>query len=578
MTAHNVAAYLVPTADPHLSEYVADHWKTGRWASGFTGSAGTLVLLADQAGLWTDGRYFIQAEQELTGSGIDLFKWKMPGVPEIADWLCAQLPAGSTIGVDGRQLSADQGRRWQQQFEEHELTLRGDLDLITPIWIDRPALTFNPIRQHNVHFAGKTVAEKLTEIQQEMAKKKADCYLISSLYDIAWLFNLRGSDITHCPVFNGYALIESQRTKLFLATDQVSTEIKQALEQDGIDLFPYETCSDALSSLPPESTIFVDLQRTNFFLTEHLSHQTRLITGKELTARPKALKNETQLKHWHRISILDGIAMVRFLKWLEENRTVTECEAADQLERVRRSHPECLDLSFSSISAYGPNAAMMHYSPRPTACATLQPRGLYLIDSGGQYEGGTTDITRTWALGPLSNEEKTDYTLTLKGLIQLSACRFLKGATGANLDVLARQPLWEAGIDYKCGTGHGVGHFLNVHEGPQNFSQSMKSDAELEPGMVITIEPGVYKQGRHGIRLENMVEVVEHQQTESGTFYTFKPLTCCPIDTAPLKIELLAPRDIDYLNAYHQQVFNLLSPHLTPTEKDWLARKTAAIH
>ena len=578
MEQHRIDAYIVPGADPHQTEYVHPHWRSREWISGFTGSAGTAVILPRQAGLWVDGRYFIQAEAELKGSGIDLFKMQMPGVPELIDWVCGQVPTGGTVAVDGRLITVAQARKTEQKLKKKKARLATDLDLITGLWKDRPALPVHPARLHPVEFSGRTTADKLAEIRDAMREQEADTYLLSSLYDIAWLFNVRGGDTPMCPVLTAYALVEKERATLFVDEAKLTDEVRAALNSDGVETAPYDAVWAALERLPAASALYLCEDRVSAGLFGRVS--CRVVKGKELTALPKACKNKTELEQWARVLELDGVAMVRFWKWLEREvpeGDITECTAADRLEALRRECAECVDLSFKSISAYGANAAMMHYFPRPETCAVLEPKGFYLIDSGGQYLGGTTDITRTLAMGALSDEQKKDYTLVLKGVINLSRARFLKGSAGNHLDILARQPLWEQGLDYKCGTGHGVGYYLNVHEGPQNISPQKRSDTPLEPGMVLTIEPGVYKEGRHGIRTENMVAVEEDCATESGTFYRFRTLTLCPIDTTPLKPELLSPVEIEWLNAYHQTVREGLSPHLSREEVEWLDARTQPI-
>jgi Xaa-Pro aminopeptidase len=574
-------AFIVPTADPHQSEYVHDHWKCREWISGFAGSAGTVAVLRNEAGLWTDGRYFIQAEQELKDSGITLFKMQMPSVPELIDWICDNVPENGTVGVDGRLITVKQAKEWEAKLKERNIRLVTDLDLITRIWKDRPTQPTASAFLHDIEYAGQSTKEKLIAIRAAMREKEADTYLLTSLYDIAWLFNLRGGDIPHCPVVMAYALITIDGARIFMDEAKLPSDVYSALDADGIDASPYADIFKTLEQLPETGTVYLDDARVNTRLRQSIPAACHVISGKDLTDLPKARKNQTQLEQWRRVHLLDGMAMVRFWMWLEKTMvqgSVNECAAADRLEQLRRSHPECIDLSFPSISAYGPNAAIVHYSPRPESCAVLEPNGLYLIDSGGQYAGGTTDITRTIALGDLTDEERTDYTLTLKGLINLSSARFLKGSAGNNLDVLARQPLWEHGLDYKHGTGHGVGHFLNVHEGPQNFSQHTRSDTPLETGMVITIEPGVYKEGRHGIRIENMVCVEHERETDSGIFLSLKELTFFPIDTTPLKTELLSDRELQWLDSYHRTVFEKLSPLLDDQEVEWLRNKTLPLH
>jgi Xaa-Pro aminopeptidase len=578
MEQYRIDAYIVPSADPHQTEYVHPHWRIREWISGFTGSVGTVVITPRQAGLWADGRYFIQAENELKGSGIDLFKMQMPGVPELIDWVCEQVPAGGTVGVDGRLVTVAQVSSLEEKLKKNQVRLATDLDLIAGLWKDRPALPVHPARLHPVGLSGRSTAGKLSEIRDAMREQAADAYLLSSLYDIAWLFNIRGEDTPMCPILTAYALVETKRATLFVDEAKIPDEVGRTLASDGVETAPYDAVWSVLGKRPSASTLYLCEDRVSFSLRARVP--CKVVTGPELTALPKARKNKTELENWLRVQELDGVAMVRFWRWLEDEMPggqVTECSAADRLEAFRRACAECVDLSFKSISGYGSNAAMMHYFAKPETCAKLEPKGFYLIDSGGQYDGGTTDITRTFALGELSDEQRFDYTLVLKGVINLSRTRFLKGSAGNNLDVLARQPLWEHGLDYKCGTGHGVGYYLNVHEGPQNFSQTKKSDTPLEPGMILTIEPGVYKEGRHGIRTENMVVVEEDCESESGTFYRFRTLTLCPIDTAPLQPELMSATEIKWLNEYHQTVQETLSPHLSGEEVAWLENKTRAV-
>jgi len=577
MAQRQFDAYIVPSADPHQSEYAHAHWKSREWISGFTGSAGSVAILTDSAGLWTDGRYFIQAEQQLEGTGIALFKMRTPEVPSLIDFVFENVPARGVVAIDGRLLTAREAKEWQKKLDKKEIQLVLDCDLISELWLGRPPVSDAPIHLHDIEYTGCSTADKLAEIRTAMDEKDTEHYLISFLYDIAWLFNIRGDDIPRCPVVASYALLSADSAQLFIDEAKISVAVRAELSASGVSVLPYSAIADALKALPNNESIYLDDRRINAFLRQCIPEGCTTIKGADLTDLPKARKNTVQLENWAKIQEFDGAAMVRFWKWIEEQLPqggLTECSAADHLAMLRTSHPECVDLSFDSISAYGPNAAMMHYSPQPETCATLEPSGFYLIDSGGQYPGGTTDITRTFTLGELTEEQRTDYTLVLQGVIGLSRVRFLKGATGSGLDILARQPQWERGMDYKCGTGHGVGYYLNVHEGPQNFSQSKESTTPLEPGMVITIEPGIYKEGRHGIRIENMVVVETDIENESGTFYRLAAMTLCPIDTAPLQLDLMTAVEIDWLNAYHQTVRERLAPHLNAEENTWLETKT----
>ena len=575
MKKNGIDAYVVPSADPHQTEYAHPHWKSRAWLSGFTGSVGTVAVFQDKAGLWADGRYFIQAELELEGSAIDLFRMREEGVPELIDWLVEQVPDGGVIGIDGRLITVRNGEEWQKKLDKKNARLLTDVDLISELWMDRPALPDAPASLWPIEYAGRSVADKLGEIRKAMAGQEADAYLISSLYDINWLFNIRGDDTPYTPLLTSYALVEMDAATLFVDEVKIADEVRSALEKEGVRVAPYDAVFNQLKVLDESTVVYLCDSRVSVALRECLTCE--VVTGKDLTDLPKGRKNEVELQNWEKVHEYDGVAMVRYWKWLEENvpnGDVDEVNAADELERLRRSHPECRDISFTSISAYGPNAAMMHYSPKKGSCAEIEPKGLYLIDSGGQYQGGTTDITRTYAMGELTGEQCSDYTLVLKGVINLCSARFLKGTAGNNLDVLARQFLWEHGLDYKCGTGHGVGCYLNVHEGPQNFSQHKRSDTPLEPGMILTIEPGVYKEGRHGIRIENMVVVEHDHDTESGSFYRFATQSLCPIDTAPLRADMMSKRDIEWLNHYHAKVMDRLAPHLTYDEQKWLKRKT----
>lgn len=578
MQDRGIDAYIVPSADPHQTEYTHPHWRCRAWLTGFTGSVGTAVVLADQAGLWADGRYFIQAEKQLEGSGIDLFKMGVEGVPKLMDWICDELSEGSVVAVDGRLVTVTQARVWKRQLKERGIRLRIDADLVSELWVERPAAPSGPAALWPEACAGRSAEDKMAEFRKNLIKAGASVGLLSSIYEVNWLFNLRGGDTEHTPLLTSHALIQESSATLFADEAKITEEVRGALEVAGVEVAPYESVNEALAALPRSAKAYLAPDRVSASLREAISCD--VVEGKELTALPKARKSAVELKNWAEVHERDGVAMVRFLKWLEEEALAAgadEVVAADKLEAIRRSDPSCVDLSFTSISGYGPNGAIIHYAPQSDTCAKLEPRGLFLIDSGGQYLGGTTDITRTVALGDLTDEERTDYTLTLKGMIGLSSTRFLKGAAGNHLDVLARQPLWEHGLDYKHGTGHGVGCYLNVHEGPQNISASKLSDTPLEPGMVVTIEPGVYREGRHGIRIENMVVVEPDRETEFGTFYRFSAMTLCPIDINPIDLGLLIPQEVEWLNTYHAEVRERLTPRLRPEEQAWLAEKTTPL-
>ena len=582
MREYRVEALVLPSTDPHHSEYPAPRWQTRKWASGFTGSAGTLVLTARQAGLWTDGRYFIQAEAELAGSGIVLFKIREPGVPTVNEWLAKTLKAGGTVAFDGQLFPLAAVRDMQKAFAPKRLNLRTDVDFAGLAWSGRPPPPRGGAVLFDAKYAGQGRVEKFAAVREKLAEKKADCLLLSSLDDIAWLFNIRGSDTANNPVVIAHAVLGRRQALLFVDAVKFAPEAVAELAADGVELRPYEDARAWLKALPARQAVCLNPNRISGALADALPKRVRLVEeAVDITTHLKSVKNPTENMHLRKASVLDGAAVVKFFAWLERalaaGETVTEHSAGEKLAQFRRLAPECRGDSFNVICGYQANAAMMHYSAVPDSAARLEPCGLFLVDSGGQYSEGTTDTTRTFALGPVSAEARRDFTLVLKAVIALSRARFLAGTTGTHLDVLARAPLWAEGMDYKCGTGHGVGFYLNVHEGPHSFSQAWNANP-LKAGMNITIEPGVYKAGKHGIRTENMVLVTEDGGTESGEFLRFETLTVCPIDTAPLLPGLLTPVECDWLNEYHRQVRERLLPLLPElADRDWLERKTAPI-
>jgi len=578
MQKKNLDAYIVLDTDPHQSEYTAANWKMREWISGFTGSNGTVVILKDQAALWTDHRYIIQAQNELSPTDYALFIIGEKKDPTIEEWLYKHLPSGGKIGVNGEQITIDQANRWQKKWKKKKIQLVFDQDVITSLWTDRPQPHSTPIIEHPLKYAGESVAKKLIALRKDLQKKRATHYLLSCLYDIAWLFNVRANDLPHSPVVRAYALISQKEATLFLQEENLTASAKTMLKKNVITHQPYSNIKKVLSNLPKKSRLYFDPKQTTISLEEAISCQT--IKGPELTTLPKAIKNKTQIKAWKEVHLIDAVALIRFWKWLEETlpkQSINEWNAAKKIDQLRLSNPNCKELSFTTISAYGANAAIVHYAPQKKTNSRLKQQGLYLLDSGGQYFGGTTDVTRTFALGKTTPQERQDYTLVLKGLIQLSSAQFPKETTGANLDILARQALWKENLDFKHGTGHGVGYYLNVHEGPQSFSQNPKNTTPLKAGMVITIEPGIYRKNSHGIRLENMVYIQNAKENEFGLFQEIKTLTCVPIDTTPINIKLLTPFECDWINQYHKTILNKLTPLLSLDEKKWLAKKTAPI-
>lgn len=579
MRDKGIDAYIIPSSDPHQGEYVPEHFKARAFISGFTGSAGTVVVTQDKAGLWTDGRYYIQAEKQLKGSGIVLFKAAQLNVPSYADWTFDQLSKGQCVGFDGRLFSTSMVKEMKEKFDKKNIKINKKYDLINEIWTDRPQVPDEPIYIHEVRFAGKTALEKLNEVRCEMDKMGVNYYLLSSLDDIAWLFNLRGNDIINNPVFIAFSLISMDKAWLFIDEKKVTTEVEEELKKSEIYIEDYNNIKKRLTALRKGDKILFDPNKVNIDLSDAINREVQRVNGDNITTKLKSIKNSTEIKNLRNCQVKDGVAMVKFLFWLDRNvgsGEVTEISASDMLYKYRSEQQYFKGLSFDTIAGYKDHAAMMHYKAAPETQYGLKAEGMYLVDSGGQYLDGTTDITRTIVLGRLTEEEKRDFTLVLKGHIALATAKFLYGATGSNLDVLARQPIWEAGIDYKCGTGHGVGYMLNVHEGPQNISQRPNT-VILEPGMIITNEPGIYKEGKYGIRTENMMLVVSDEETEFGQFMKFESITYCPIDLDGIDAGMLTEKEKQWLNSYHKKVYDLISPHLNEDERKWLEKETREI-
>ena len=579
MTHHSLSAWLLPSADPHASEYTPEHWQGRTWASGFTGSAGTLVVLQDQAGLWTDGRYHIQAAAQLANSGIDLFKAGLPATPSIIDWLVATLPEGARIGFDGRVISHRFKKDLLAKCEAKHIELCGEHDLLNVAWPDRPGLPTDPIFELPLEFAGTSRPEKLAQLRADMKKRGVNTQLITTLDDIAWLYNFRGSDIPYCPIALAYALVTEDQAWLFINNNKVPTALKQAFEADGITLAGYGDIDQVLADLPATSHILFDPAKANSHLVSLLPSACRTEEGVLSSTHLKAQKNAVEIAQAKVCHQKDGAAVSQFLHWLELNvgqGDVSELSAAAKLQSLRENIDPFRGLSFNTIAGYGANGAMMHYAADEESNTTIGSDNFFLVDSGGQYWDGTTDITRTQSYGPLSEGQRRDYTLVVKAHIQLCLAKFLKGTRGVQLDMLARQPLWREAINFGCGTGHGVGSYLNVHEGPHNISTHF-TDEPLLPGMLVTNEPGIYRSGEHGVRIENIMLVVEAEESEFGQFYQFEQLTLCPIDTKPLLLAMLLDEELDYLNKYHRQVFEGLSSQLDAAGVAWLKEKTKAV-
>lgn len=580
MKERGIKAYIIPTYDPHQSEYIADHYKTRVWISGFTGSAGTVVVTEDEAILWTDGRYFIQAEKELEGSEIQLYKMGIPGFPTYMEWLRDNLNDGDSLGFDGKIFPQEDVKRLEKEIGQKDIQFIDEYDLVGELWTDRPSKPKGKAFVHDVKYAGKTAREKIEEVREEMAKKGADYFLLGSLDDIAWLYNIRGRDIACNPVVISYALISKDEAWWFVDGDKLDDEVKSHLEENGIAIDEYDRVIDYVKDIKKGSKVFLDPARINRWLYKGIPEECEIVEGTNITSQLKGIKNSTEIENQKNAYIKDGVALVKFLYWLDNNVgkiNITEVSAAEKLEEFRKEQEGFIEPSFDTIAAYKENAAMMHYKAEEgKSNYDLKKEGMFLIDSGGQYLDGTTDITRTIVLGDITQEEKRDFTLTLKGHINLIGARFLYGATGSNLDVLARYPLWQEGIDYKSGTGHGIGFLLNVHEGPHRISP-IPNNVRLEKGMVVTIEPGVYRAGKYGIRIENVAVVVEDIETDSGQFMKFETISYCPIDLEAVDVEMLTDKERKWLNDYHKEVYEKLSPFLNEEEKEWLKNKTRRV-
>lgn len=579
MKENKIDAYIIPSFDAHQSEYVADHWKSRQWISGFTGSAGTVVITLDDAGLWTDGRYYIQAEKQLEGSGIRLFKMADLGVPSYTEWLKDTLTEGSTVGFDGSVFSVDLFKGMEKAFKSKNINIKIEKDLIDEIWKDRPEIPKELVFLHGIKYAGKSRVEKLNKVRTNMSSKGANYYLLTSLDDIAWLLNIRGNDVPNNPVVISNVLVGEDKCYLFVDASKVTHDVTLGLETDGIEIKGYNEIHQILNQLTIDDSVIFDANKTSISMYNSINSDAAKIEEPNITTALKAIKNEVEIENLRNCQVSDGLAMVKFIKWLKESVTkekITEISAQEMLESFRRQQDLFVEPSFDTIAGYKDHAAMMHYKATKETQYTLKDEGFFLVDSGGQYFNGTTDTTRTIVLGKLTEEEKRDFTLVLKGNIALSSVKFLEGATGSSLDVLARQPIWEYGLDYKCGTGHGVGFFLNVHEGPQGFRKEPNS-VKLEKGMVITNEPGIYKEGKHGVRTENIMLVVEEEKTEFGQFMSFEAITYCPIDLDGIDKDMLTDKEKKWLNDYHKMVYKKLSPYLDDEHKSWLKKETREI-
>ncbi|MCU4157683.1 aminopeptidase P family protein [Carboxylicivirga sp. A043] len=579
MATLGVDAYIIPSADPHLSEYPSEHWKFREWISGFTGSAGTVVVTNESAGLWTDSRYFLQAEEQLEDSGIDLFKMGEANVPDYKEWLSVHLNAGCVVGINGKTITINEYRELAKKLKKVDIRLDGKVSLDDDIWEGRPPMPEEDIFELDTKYCGLSRTDKIALIREKMKAQGATHYIIASLDEIAWALNFRGKDILYNPLFHSYLIITENQVNLFIDPHKLTSSIGKQLAIEDIKVNLYDDFYEFLKDMLPDSIVLIDPDRTNSTILSNLPSQSAKIEQVSLITNFKAQKNEVEVENFRKAMVKDGVAMVKFLHWLDSTigkETITEFSAAKKLSAYRVEQENYHGDSFNTISGYAGNGAIVHYAVQEATAAELEPKGLYLIDSGGQYSEGTTDITRTIALGSLTDEEKKDFTLVLKGHIGLDNAVFPTGTRGVHIDILARQAMWQHGINYGHGTGHGIGHFLCVHEGPQSI-RPQDNGVEIKEGMISSNEPGIYKSGKHGIRIENLILTSKAKETEFGSFLKFETLTLCPIDTRAIDISLLNQTEIDWLNNYHQKVFNLLAPFLPQQEKEWLENSTKAI-
>lgn len=584
MSEKNIDAYIIPSSDNHQSEYVGDHFKCREFISGFTGSAGTVVVTMEEAGLWTDGRYFIQAEKELEGSTIKLFKMGEEGVPTTEEYLYEFLKDGKTLGFDGRVICAKEGINLEKKLAKKNIKIVYDYDLVGMIWNDRPALSTAKAFLLDVKYAGETFSSKLNRVRESMKEKNANVHVITTLDDIAWLLNIRGGDVKFNPVVLSYALITLDKVYLFVDESKLNEEILNELSKENVEIKPYNDIYEFIKTLDKNDRILLDSTKINYAILNNIPSEVEKVDEFNPTMFMKAQKNPIELENIRNSHVKDGVAFTKFMYWLKNNVgkiEISELSASKKLEDLRREQEGFIEPSFGTIAGYRDHAAMMHYSATKESDAKLEASDLFLIDSGGQYFDGTTDITRTIALGKINDELKKHFTAVARGMINLSMAKFLYGVRGYNLDILARRPMWNMGIDYKCGTGHGIGFLLNVHEAPNGFRWRIIPDrfdsAVLEEGMVTTNEPGIYVEGSHGIRTENELVVRKAEKNEYGQFMEFEVVTLAPIDLDAIDPEEMNKEEKAYLNWYHELVYNKVSPFLTEDEKAWLKEYTKAI-
>ncbi len=583
MAQHHIDAYLIPTSDFHESEYVGEHFGCRTFITGFTGSAGTAVVTAKEAGLWTDGRYFVQAAKELEGSGFELHKMGQEDVLTVEEYLAKMLPQGGVLGFDGRVVNGQLGKVLKDKLEDKQVNFSCEEDLVGQIWEDRPNLPARPVWILEEKYAGKSAVQKIAELRESMKKVKATVHILTTLDDIVWLLNIRGNDVPYNPVVLSYVVVTEKEFFLFINEQTLDQKVQNYLKELKVTIKPYNDIYQFVKSFYNER-ILLETSKTNYAILSSLDSSNTMIDNMNPSSLAKAVKNPVEIENERRAHIKDGVAVTKFIYWLKKNIgtiPMTEISVSDHLEELRRQQEGNLGLSFHTISAYKENAAMCHYSATKESNKTLRPEGLYLIDSGGQYYEGTTDITRTVALGPITDEEREHFTLVAMSMLRLGNAKFMYGCRGISLDYIARQPLWDKGLNYNHGTGHGVGYLLNVHEGPHGIRyktvQERMDSAVLEEGMICSDEPGLYLEGSHGIRTENLMVCKKAEKNAYGQFMKFEYLTFVPIDLDALDISIMEQRDIEYLNEYHKQVYENIGPYLTDEEQDWLKEVTRSV-
>lgn len=582
MKREGIDYYYIPTADFHESEYVVEYFKARKFITGFTGSAGVAVIGQEEAWLWTDGRYFIQAAAQIEGSGFGLMKMGQEGVPTVMQYLGEKLQEGQCIGFDARVVNTNDAKEFAKIAAKKHGSLKTDKDLLDEVWTDRPALVHQPADVLKDEFNGEATASKLARVREQMEKEDAQYHIISTLDDIAWILNVRGNDIPHVPVVLSFLVIGKEDAMWFVEENALSNAVKEMAAECGITIRPYEDVYAYAATIPENSTVLLDKRKVNYRITNALSETVHIVSKANPSQLMKAIKNEIELENTRKAHLLDGIAVTKFMYWLKKNVgkiPMDEVSVSDYLQSLREQMEGYRDISFDTIAGYNANAAMMHYKAEPDTAAKLEPQGMLLVDSGGHYDTGTTDITRTFVLGPISDIQKKHFTMVVKSNLNLANVKFLYGCNGISLDVICREPIWKENLDYQCGTGHGVGYLLNVHEGPNSFRWQYRPgfDNPFEAGMITTDEPGIYLQDQYGIRTENELICVKGEKNQYGQFMGFENITYVPIDLDGIDKQYLNAEDVKQLNDYHKMVYEKISPYMTPEENEWLKEYTRAI-